>query len=268
MFSVKIPSLCRKKYWEEKSSLPYELTSQPLRIAFLKDEESNKGRCALWRLSREKTGELSYLIDTLSKLEHRFKFWSLYNVLTFLAVSVATFCIVFYIGSFGFFSSASLNLLIFSLVVGGNVSFLSLGGAPHLASLQLDTIRRISYEDYQRHWIFNVEDIAPRLTFENSFNYTDEELFEDLVDLLYNEKDTEVILALNALFDLESITCSQEKLDDAYDDIYDVIASRIDELRKKKAVQKNVISSSNDIVVDSIMETLRASELPPLTQLR
>lgn len=259
MFSVKIPSLCRKKYWKEKSSLPYELTSQPLRIAFLKDEESNKGRCVLWRLSREKTGELSYLINTLSKLEHRFKFWSLYNVLTFLAVSVTTFCIVFYIGSFGFFSSASLYLLIFSLVVGGNVSFLNLGGAPHLASLQLDTIQRIYYEDYQHHWIFSVEDIAPRLTHENSFNYTDEELFEDLVDLLYNEKDTEVILALNALFNLESINCSQEKLDDAYDDIQDVIASRIDELRKKKAVQKNIISSSNDIVVDSIMETLRAS---------
>lgn len=97
------------------------------------------------------------------------------------------------------------------------------------------------------------------MTLENSFNYTDEELFEDLVDLLYNEKDTEVILALNALFDLGSINCSQEKLDDAYDDIYDVITSRIDELRKKKAVQKNVISSSNDIVLDSIMETLRAS---------
>ena len=202
---------------------------------------------------------LNYLINTLSKLEHRFKFWSLYNVLTFLAVSVATFCIVFYIGSFGLFSSASLNLLIFSLVVGGNVSFLKLGSTPHLASLQLDTIRRISYEDYQHHWIFSVENIAPRLTFENSFNYTDEELFEDLVHLLYNEKDTEVILALNALFDLESINCSQEKLDDAYDDIYDVIASKIDELRKKKAVQENIISSSNDIVIDSIMETLRAS---------
>lgn len=76
MFSIKIPSLYRKKYWEEKSSLPYELTNQPLRIAFLKDKESNKGRCALWRLGREKTGELNYLINTSSKLEHRFKFWS------------------------------------------------------------------------------------------------------------------------------------------------------------------------------------------------
>lgn len=45
MFSIKIPSLYRKKYWEEKSSLPYELTNQPLRIAFLKDKESNKEMC-------------------------------------------------------------------------------------------------------------------------------------------------------------------------------------------------------------------------------
>src|SRR5699024_12171668 len=93
---------CRKEFCDEKSSLPYEITNQPFRIAFLKDEESNKGICALWRLGRKKTGELNYLINTLSKLEHQFKFWSLYNVLTFLAVSVATFCIVFYIGSFGF----------------------------------------------------------------------------------------------------------------------------------------------------------------------
>src|SRR5699024_12612249 len=94
---------------------------------------------------------------------------------------------------------------------------------------------------------------------ESSVSYSHEELFWDLVDLRYNEKDREFILALNALFELESINCSQEKLDDAYYDIYYVITSSIYELRKKKAVQKNIISSSNDIVIDSIMETLRAS---------
>lgn len=86
-------------------------------------------------------------------------------------------------------------------------------------------------------------------------DYGTKELYLDLCELVYEKKDPNTILTLNALYDLSNSNCSKEKFKESQAKLAEVLFKQIKKLHGEKEESTKEHFARGDYIADTIVET-------------
>lgn len=236
--------------------------NQDIRLNILLDNAFIKGRGALclWKLSkdrREKVDKLSKRIDFLekylsTKAVFRPKVMVPVSILV-IAVPVTFASVLATLGTQ--FSSLHLILLVvYVLFILSAMMFLFIG-QPKIVEESYDKMYYL-LEEHDKDAKENMVMFGDEKDF-SLFRkvYSTKELYQDLCELVYEKKDPNTILTLNALHDLSNSNCSKEKFKESQAKLAEVLFKQINKLHGEKEESTKEHFARGDYVADTIVET-------------
>lgn len=236
--------------------------NQDIRLNVLLDKAFIKGResLCLWKLSKDRrieVDELSKRIDFLekylsTKAVFRPKVIVPVSILA-IAVPVAFASVLATLGA-QFGSLHVVLLVVYVLLILIAMTFLFV------------VQPKIVEESYDKMYYLlevhdeNAKDNMVMFGSEKDFSlfrkdYGTKELYLDLCELVYEKKDPNTILTLNALYDLSNSNCSKEKFKESQAKLAEVLFKQIKKLHGEKEESTKEHFARGDYIADTIVET-------------
>lgn len=247
---------------KEIAELKKKDVNQDIRLNIFIDKAFIKGRGALclWKLSKDRRIEVDKLSKRIDFLEKYLSTKAIFRpkVIVPLSVLVIAVPVIFasVLATLGAqFGSLHVILLVIYIV-------LILIAMTFLFIVQ----PKIVEESYDKMYYLlevhdeNAKDNMVMFGDEKDFSlfrkdYGTKELYLDLCELVYEKKDPNTILTLNALYDLSNSNCSKEKFKESQAKLAEVLFKQIKKLHGEKEESTKEHFARGDYIADTIVET-------------
>lgn len=236
--------------------------NQDIRLNVLLDKAFIKGREALclWKLSKDRRIEVDKLSKRIDFLEKYLSTKAVFKPKVIVPVSIlviaipAIFASVLVTLGAQFSSLHVVLLVVYVLLILIAMTFLFV------------VQPKIVEENYDKMYYLlevhdeNAKDNMVMFGSEKGFSlfrkdYGTKELYLDLCELVYEKKDPNTILTLNALYDLSNSNCSKEKFKESQAKLAEVLFKQIKKLHGEKEESTKEHFARGDYIADTIVET-------------
>lgn len=236
--------------------------NQDIRISVLMDRAFIKGREALclWKLPKDRREEIDKLSKRIDFLEKYLSTKAIFRPKVIVPVSILAIAVPVIFASVlvtlgaQFVSLHLVLLVIYILLILSAMTFLFIG-QPKIVE---ESYNKMYYllEEHDK----NAKDNMVMFGSEKDFSlfrkdYGTKELYQDLCELVYEKKDPNTILTLNALYDLSNSNCSKEKFKESQAKLAEVLFKQIKKLHGEKEESTKEHFARGDYIADTIVET-------------
>lgn len=247
---------------KEIAELKKKDVNQDIRLNIFIDKAFIKGRGALclWKLSKDRRIEVDKLSKRIDFLEKYLSTKAIFRpkVIVPLSVLVIAVPVIFasVLATLGaqFGSLHVILLVIYIVPILGAMAFLFIA-QPKIVE---ESYKKMYYllEEHDK----NAKENMVMFGDEKDFSlfrkvYGAKELYQDLCELVYEKKDPNTILTLNALYDLSNSNCSKEKFKESQAKLAEVLFKQINKLHGEKEESTKEYFARGDYVADTIVET-------------
>lgn len=247
---------------KEIAELKKKDVNQDIRLNIFIDKAFIKGRGALclWKLSKDRRIEVDKLSKRIDFLEKYLSTKAIFRpkVIVPLSVLVIAVPVIFasVLATLGaqFGSLHVILLVIYIVPILGAMAFLFIA-QPKIVE---ESYKKMYYllEEHDK----NAKENMVMFGDEKDFSlfrkvYGAKELYLDLCELVYEKKDPNTILTLNALYDLSNSNCSKEKFKESQAKLAEVLFKQINKLHGEKEESTKEYFARGDYIADTIVET-------------